>query len=54
MRDVFRSMIDSTGWRDMVDNFIARLRKQAQNCNFNDPNVVIRDQKSSINVDLRF
>ena len=29
---------------ETVDQFIARLRKQAQNCNFNDPDVDIRDQ----------
>ena len=29
---------------ETVDQFIARLRKQAQNFNFNDPDVDIRDQ----------
>ena len=41
-RYVFRSMTQQDG--ETVDQFIARLRKQAQNCNFHDPNVDIRDQ----------
>ena len=41
-RHVFRSMTQQDG--ETVDQFITRLRKQAQNCNFNDPNVDIRDQ----------
>ena len=41
-RHVFRSMTQQDG--ETVDQFIARLEKQAQNCNFNDPDVDIRDQ----------
>ena len=41
-RHVFRTMTQQDG--ETVDQFIARLRKQAQNCNFNDPDVDIRDQ----------
>ena len=41
-RHVFRSMTQQDG--ETVDQFIARLRKQAQNCNFNDPDFDIRDQ----------
>ena len=41
-RHVFRSMTQQDG--ETVDQFIARLRKQAQNFNFNDPDVDIRDQ----------
>ena len=41
-RHAFRSMTQQEG--ETVDQFIARLRKQAQNCNFNDPDVDIRDQ----------
>ena len=41
-RHVFRSITQQDG--ETVDQFIARLRKQAQNCNFNDPDVDIRDQ----------
>ena len=41
-RHVFRSMTQQDG--ETVDQFIARLRKQAQNCNLNDPIVDIRDQ----------
>ena len=41
-KHVFRSMTQQDG--ETVDQFIARLRKQAQNCNFNDPGVDIRDQ----------
>ena len=41
-RHVFRSMTQQDG--EIVDQFFARLRKQAQNCNFNDPDVDIRDQ----------
>lgn len=41
-RHVFRSMTQQDG--ETVDQFIASLRKQAQNYNFLDPDVVIRDQ----------
>ena len=41
-RHVFRGMTQKDG--ETVDQFIARLRKLAQNCNFHDPNVDIRDQ----------
>ena len=41
-RHLFRSMTQQDG--ETVDQFIARLRKQAQNCNFNDPDVDITDQ----------
>ena len=41
-RHVFRSMTQQDG--EAVDQFIARLRKQAQNCIFNDPDVDIIDQ----------
>ena len=40
MRDVFRSMTQQDG--EKVDQFIATLRKQAQNCNFSDPDVDIK------------
>ena len=39
---MFRSMTQQDG--ETVDQFIARLRKQAQNYNFLDPDVDIRDQ----------
>ena len=41
-RHVFRSMAQQ--YRETVSQFIARLRKQAQNCNFVNPDVDIRDQ----------
>ena len=41
-RHVFRNMAQQEG--ETVDQFIAKLRKQAQNCNFTDPDVDIRDQ----------
>ena len=41
-KHVFRSMTQQDG--ETVDQFLARLRKQAQNFNFNDPDVDIRDQ----------
>ncbi|XP_068756218.1 uncharacterized protein [Montipora capricornis] len=41
-RHVLRSMTQQDG--ETVDQFIARLRKQAQNCNFNNSDVDIRDQ----------
>ena len=41
-RHVFRSMTAQD--EETVDQFIARLRKQAQNCNFNNPDVDIRDK----------
>ena len=41
-RHVFRSMAQQE--RETVSQFIARLRKQAQNCNFANPDVDIRDQ----------
>jgi len=40
---VFRSMAQQEG--ETVSQFIARLRKQAQNCNFVNPDVDIRDQE---------
>ena len=39
---VFRSMAQQDG--KTVGQFIARLRKQAQNCNFTAPDIDIRDQ----------
>lgn len=42
LRHVFRSMTQQN--EETVDQFIARLRKQAQKYNFNDPDVDIRDQ----------
>ena len=41
-RQVFRSMSQKEG--ETVGPFIARLRKQAQNCNFTNPDIDIRDQ----------
>ena len=41
-RHVFRSMAQKDG--ETVGQFIARLRKQAQNCNFTAPDIDIRDQ----------
>ena len=41
-RHVFRSMAQQE--RETVSQFIARLRKQAQNCNFANPDFDIRDQ----------
>jgi len=41
-RHVFRSMAQQDG--ETVGQFIARLRKQAQNCNFTTPDIDIRDQ----------
>ena len=41
-RHVFRSMTQKEG--ETVGQFIARLRKQAQNCNFTSPDIDIRDQ----------
>ena len=41
-RHVFRSMAQQE--RETVSQFIARHRKQAQNCNFVNPDVDIRDQ----------
>ena len=41
-RHVFRSMAQQE--RETVSQFIARLRKQAQNCNFANPDIDIRDQ----------
>ncbi|CAH3025414.1 unnamed protein product, partial [Porites evermanni] len=41
-RHVCRSMTQQDG--ETVDQFIARLREQAQNCNFNNTDVDIRDQ----------
>ena len=41
-RHVLRSMAQQE--RETVSQFIARLRKQAQNCNFVNPDVDIRDQ----------
>ena len=41
-RHVFRSMAQQE--RETVSQFVARLRKQAQNCNFANPDVDIRDQ----------
>ena len=41
-RHVFRSMAQQD--RETVGQFIARLRKQAQNCNFTAPDIDIRDQ----------
>ena len=41
-RHVFRSMTEQD--EETVDQFIARLRKQEQNCNFNTPDVDIRDK----------
>lgn len=46
-RHVFRSMTQQNG--ETVDQFIARLRKQAQNCNFNDP-MLTSEIKSLMNV----
>ena len=39
---IFRSMAQQDG--ETVGQFIARLRKQAQNCNFTTPDIDIRDQ----------
>ena len=41
-RHVFRSMAQQDG--ETVGQFMARLRKQAQNCNFTTPDIDIRDQ----------
>lgn len=41
-RHVFRNMAQLEG--ETVDQFLSKLRKQAQNCNFNDPDADIRDQ----------
>ena len=41
-RHAFRSMAQQDG--ETVGQFIARFRKQAQNCNFPTPDIDIRDQ----------
>ena len=41
-RHVFRSMAQQDG--ETASQFIARLKKQAQNCNFANPDFGIRDQ----------